>query len=91
MEKRTRFPWAQAAKAKAQAKWVLPVPLLPITRTFSRDVLPPGQFPHQLLVDGGQGGEVEGIQGLHHGEAGLLDSPFRRFAFPIQQLAFSQA
>ncbi len=55
------------------------------------DILPSWQFTHQLLVDGGQGGEVEGIQGLHHGEAGLLDSPIRRFSLAIQPLSFSQA
>ena len=44
------------------------------------DVLPPvyvltaGQVQHQGLVQGGKGQEVETVQALYGGEAGLLDA-----------------
>ena len=36
LQKRTRLAWAQAAKPRAVAKWVLPLPKLPMSKTFSR-------------------------------------------------------
>ena len=56
------------------------------------DVLPPvyvltaGQLQHQGLVQGGKGQEVETVQALYGGEAGLLDAPFHHALLPLDDL-----
>jgi hypothetical protein len=74
----------------------LPVPLLPISTTFSRRfpraivVLAAHQLPHQLPVDAGLGGEVEAVEGLDHGEAGGFGAALRGPARAIGGLLLHQ-
>ena len=49
------------------------------------------QLSNQGLVNGGLNGEVEGIEGLDHGEPGSFDPSFGGPAFPVDQLPFRQS
>jgi hypothetical protein len=91
--KRTRRPWAHAAKPSAQARCARAGAAVADQQHVLAlvQVLAAGHLAHQWLIEGGQGGEIEAVQGFHHRKAGFLDAPFGRFALPVQQLAFGEA
>jgi hypothetical protein len=87
-KKRTLRPWAQAAIPNAVARCDLPG----AGRADQQDVLPfieiiaLDQLQQQRLVDARASREVKLVEQLVGWEAGGFEPPFRRLAFPFDQL-----
>ncbi len=92
MKNATEKPRWQAASPSARAVWLLPVPLLPSAMTFSRShELAAGQFEHQHLVDAGDGGELEGLEGFDGGKVRGANAALDHAAFAVDELELNQA
>ena len=73
--KSVRMPSSHALRPRATARWVLPTPGGPRSRTFSPLSMkrPVGQLLDTFGVDRGLEFEVEALEGLVEGEAGHRD------------------
>ena len=85
------FFW-QAARPSASAIWVLPVPLLPSARMFSRRRIYSQRASSRtsILLRLGDRGEVERVEALGHREPCGADAPFDRPSLAIDQFEFEQ-
>ena len=85
--------WALwTTRPRAQARWLLPVPVAPEMRTFSQSRIhwQPRQTQHERAIETARALEVEILDGRGQVEAGQLQEPGEPAVIAVGEFAFER-